>query len=201
MADIVDVLQRTIDAHAELLMRVAEMERKMDNTVRHGKVTDVDTKKQLARIEIGERDGKPLKSAWIPYAQLAGDYKSHRPPTKGQQLTMFAPNGEVRQAVLMPFTWSDNNKSPSEKEDEHVATYGKMKLREKAEQWTLSMGENVSIDLGTGTMTLKATTIVLECSDIRLGGSGASRELALRNTVTDDGSKNITDLSTAVRAI
>lgn len=132
MADIERILSELLDGQTELVMRVAEYERRMDNTLRHGKVTDVDPEKHLARIEIGERDGTVLKSAWLPYGQIAGDYKQHRPPTVGQQMTMFAPNGEIRQAVIMPFTWSDEQKAPSDKGDEHVTTYGdKYRQREK----------------------------------------------------------------------
>lgn len=132
MADLEALLNEIVEVQTKLLMRVAESERRMDNTIRHGKVTDVDPEKHLARIEIGEKDGTALKSAWVPYGQIAGDYKQHRPPTVGQQMTMIAPNGEVRQSMLMPFTWWDDNKSPSDKGDEHVATYGdKFREREK----------------------------------------------------------------------
>lgn len=126
----------------KLLDRITRVETRMDNQVRHGKVTDVDTKKQLCRIEIGERNGKPVKSPWVPYAQFAGDYKSHTPPTKGQQLSIFAPNGEFRQAVVMPFTWTNQNKSPSDKEDEHVHTYGKdYRIREKQDRRETTVGK------------------------------------------------------------
>jgi phage baseplate assembly protein V len=154
MADIERILSELLDGQTELVMRVAEYERRMDNMVRHGKVTDVDTKKHLARIEIGERDGKPLKSAWIPYGQVAGEYKSHRPPTKGQQMTMFAPNGEVRQAMLLPFTWSDDNKAPSDKEDEHVDTYGdKFKIVRKKDHLSFTVDKS-SITFEPGKITV-----------------------------------------------
>lgn len=155
MPDLADSL---IAAVSQLAARVAECERRMDSSVRHGKVTDVDTKKQLARIEIGERDGTPLKSAWVPYAQIAGDYKSHRPPTKGQQMTLFAPNGEIRQAMLLPFTWSDQNKSPSDKEDEHVTTFGKLKIVEKKDGFVLSVG-NTEFEITTDSINLTAAKI------------------------------------------
>ena len=143
MADVFDIIQGLQSALSEVVMRIAEMERKADNTIRHGKVTDVDTKKQLARIEIGERDGKPVKSAWVPYGQVAGEYKSHRPPTVGQQMTMFAPNGEIRQAILMPFTWSDQNQSPSDKPDEHVDTYGDdFKITRKKDKLIFTVGKS-----------------------------------------------------------
>lgn len=153
-----DVIDRLIEAVSQLTMRIGALEARADNMIRHGKVTDVDTKKQLARIEIGERDGTPLKSAWVPYAQIAGDYKSHRPPTKGQQMTLFAPNGEVRQAVLLPFTWSDQNKSPSDKEDEHVTTFGKLKIIEKKDSIVLSVGDT-EFEITTDSINLTAGKI------------------------------------------
>lgn len=201
MADLTEILGRLIDDVADAVSRVTDVERRMDGMVRHGKVTDVDPKKQRARIEIGERDGQPLKSAWLPYAQIAGAYKSHRPPTVGQQMSMFAPNGEVRQGVLMPMTWSDQNQSPSEKGDEHVTTYGDLKIVEKAQQLLQAIGDAVSIDMTSGAMTLKSPQIILDCSDIRLGGSGASRPLALQGSVDTAGDQEVGNLSTAVKAI
>lgn len=117
-----------MDPIAELTMRIAELERRLDASVRHGKVTDVDAQKHLARIEIGEREGKPVKSPWVPYAQFAGAFKFHNPPSVGQQLTLFAPNGELRQAMLLPFTWSDQNQSPSNDKDEHIITFGDFRM-------------------------------------------------------------------------
>jgi phage baseplate assembly protein V len=128
------------DECAKANMRSADLARRLDNMFRPGKVTDVDTKKQLYRQEIAEQDGTPVKSAWIPYGQIAGDYKSHTPPTKGQQMWMLSPNGDARQAVGVPMTWSDDQKSPSEKEDEHVHTYGdKYRLKEKKDERTFTL--------------------------------------------------------------
>lgn len=168
--DLHDILEKILDAQSHLVMRHAELERRIDNSIRHGKVTDVDAAKQLARIEIGERDGKPVKSAWVPYGQLAGDYKSHRPPTKGQQMTMFAPNGEHRQALLMPMTFSDDNKSPSDKADEHVTTFGKLKITEKGDSYTIAVG-NSSIVMTDGKIVLKSAQIVTD-GETHVGGEG-----------------------------
>ncbi|MGV1352835.1 phage baseplate assembly protein V [Klebsiella pneumoniae] len=164
MMTVDDALKAVMDAHAQLVMRVAELERRNDNTVRHGKVTDVDTKKWRARIEIGERDGQPVKSAWVPYGQLAGEYKSHRPPTVGQQMTLFAPNGEIRQGVLLPFTWWEDNKAPSDKPDEHVTTYGKLKVVEKAESYELSV-DKAKITFSTGKVTITVGSSEVEVTE------------------------------------
>lgn len=168
MADLAEILGRLIDDLADAVSRITDVERRMDGMMRHGKVTDVDPQKQRARIEIGERDGQPLKSAWLPYAQIAGAYKSHRPPTVGQQMTMFAPNGEVRQGLLVPMTWSDQNKSPSDKGDEHVSTFGQLKIVEKADSYVLSVG-SVEIELTTSDVNITAPGFVRTIGKTALG--------------------------------
>lgn len=212
MPDAIEVLLRAV---TELQQRIGDIDRRMDSTMRHGKVTDVDTKKQLARIEIGENDGKPLKSAWIPYGQVAGAYKSHSPPSKGQQMTLLAPNGEVRQGILMPMTWSDDNKSPSDKEDEYVDTFGKLKIVKKGDSYDLEVDgakismtkDKVTTSIGNSKVeqtadgiTITGTTIVLD-GTVKLGGAGASRELALKDSTTADGDTVNGNLSTKVTAV
>ena len=92
--------------------------------MRFGKITDVDAKKQQYRQEVGvDGDGKAVKSPWIPYGQHAGLFKSHNPPSVGQQMIMLSPDGDFNQAMGLPMTWSDNNKSPGDKPDEHVTTF------------------------------------------------------------------------------
>ena len=124
----------TSDPLAHLAMRVAELERSFQGMMRHGTVEEVDTKKQQVRLKLGDDDdGKPFLSPWVPYGQTAGAYKFHNPPSKGQQMTLLSPTGDWPQSVTMPMTWSNNNKSPSEKEDEHVLTFG---------QWRIELKEN-----------------------------------------------------------
>ncbi|MFL9828924.1 phage baseplate assembly protein V [Rhodoplanes sp. SY1] len=170
-----------------LKTRIADMERRVDNTIRHGKVTDVDPKKQRARIEIGERDGTPVKSAWVPYAQFAGPdgengkgkgLKHHSPPFVGQQLTMFAPNGEVRQAVLLPFTWHEKAKSPSDKGDEHVVAWDKMRVTRKADSHVVMVGDakitwkdgGLDIEVGKSKLRLTRKKISAKADEIETDG-------------------------------
>lgn len=179
----------------EVIMRIAEIERRMDNMIRPGPVTDVDTKKKRARIAIGMKDGDIVKSEWIPYGQLAGDYKSHRPPTVGQQMMMFAPNGEHRQALLMPDTWSDQNQSPSDKPDEHVTTYGKLKVTEKDGYHRIE-NDQCAIELSGGSINLKAATIVLD-GDVHLGGAGGE-PASKKGTLDTSGDSDVANLATRV---
>jgi phage baseplate assembly protein gpV len=116
------------EAHAE----ISRLRWAHDHSMLHGPVCDVDAKKQLCRMVVGENeDGEEVKSPWIPYSQIAGTRKVHSVPSKGQQMTMLSPNGDYLQAVAVPFTWSNNNLSPSENEDEDVDTRGKTRTTQK----------------------------------------------------------------------
>ena len=126
---------------AGMMRDVADIKRRLDNTVRHGTVTDVDAKKQRVRLQIGGTESEPQKSPWVPYGQIAGALKVHTPPSKGQQMTLLAPTGDFRQSVAMPLTWSDQNKSPSEKPDEHVMTFENVTVTVKKDSLKISVGD------------------------------------------------------------
>lgn len=113
-----------MNALAELVAKVAEIDRRMSNMFRHGTVHSVDPAKQTVRLNIGQGDDGPLLSPPIPYGQIAGALKVHTPPSVGQQMTMMSPSGDPQQSVAMPFTWSNQNQSPSQSPNENVITYG-----------------------------------------------------------------------------
>lgn len=176
MSDPFDVLQEMAEGFAALKAELAEIRYAMDRQIRHGKVAEVDTKKQLARIEIGQKDSEPVLSAWLPYAQTAGtdgNFKFHNPPVKGQQMTMFAPNGEIRQAVLLPFTWSDNAKSPSEEpgDKEHMLTFGDLKITYHKDEYKMQVTDGSSITITKDSITLDTKKVIIWGSEsVSIGG-------------------------------
>jgi len=154
----------------EMAGRIADLERRMSGMLRHGTVEEVDTKKQIVRLKHGnDVDGNPFLSPWIPYAQHAGALKVHTPPSKGQQYTIQAPNGDWQQAVAVPMTWSDQNKSPSEKDDENVLTFGDVTITIKGDQ-----------------VTIAAPKVLIKSLDVMLGDSGGPR-VARVGDLTSDG--------------
>lgn len=113
----------------ELAARIAELERRFAGLMRHGTVEEIDTTRHRIRLNFGKDiDGKPFLSPWVPYAQVAGALKVHTPPSKGQQFTALSPSGDWQQAIALPMTWSDQNASPSSAGNEHVLTYGDVRL-------------------------------------------------------------------------
>ena len=130
-----NIFDAIIEIQQSLARLNAEVERlkwAKDNSAVHGFVTDVDAEKQLCRVAIGkDGDDKDVKSPWLPYSQTAGTRKVHSPPSKGQQMTVMAPNGDLSQSVAMPFTWSKKNPSPSKKADEDIDQRGKTKRTQR----------------------------------------------------------------------
>lgn len=137
----------TLDEHlTQIWLEVAELKRRQANTIRHGRITDVDAEKQLVRLRLNpDEEKEEFKSAWIPYAQMAGpdegkEFKFHNPPAVGQHMTVFAPGGELGQAMAVPFTWHEKAVSPSTKKDEHVMTFGKFTMTIKKDSVVIALG-------------------------------------------------------------
>lgn len=147
-------------ALAELAKRVAELERRHLSLLRHGTVEEVDPEKALVRLRIGGSDDKPFLSPWLPYAQIAGAMKVHSPPSQGQQMTMIAPTGDFRQSIAMPMTWSNQNEAPSKNGDEHVLTFGDVRIEIK--------GSEVHVTVPTLKFTCDGSTFVLTGDGLQL---------------------------------
>lgn len=142
-----------IDRIARIGERLADLERRLENTDRYGTVQDVDPAKQRVRLRIGGTDAEPMLSPWVPYAQTAGALKLHSPPSVGQQMLIHSPDGDLRQGVASGMTWSNQNVSPSQKGDEHVLTFGQATI-------TLRGGELI-IQVGSSTITMTSGNIKL----------------------------------------
>ena len=126
---------------AALAGRMAEMERRMFGMVRHGTVAEIDAAAGRLRLNLGEStSGGDFLGPWVPYSQMAGALRAHIPPSVGQQMTLFAPSGDLRQAVAMPMTWSNSTPSPSGAGNENVITFGGAEIRLTADGLTISVG-------------------------------------------------------------
>lgn len=150
---------------AELAARIAELERRFSGVMRHGTVEEIDTGRHRVRLNFGgDIDGKLFLSPWVPYAQIAGALKVHTPPSKGQQFTALAPNGDWQQAVALPMTWSDENKSPSSKGDENVLTFGNVTATIKDDLCEVAVGA-ATLKLTSAAVTIKVGGVNIEVSD------------------------------------
>lgn len=153
-----------IEVMTELMERIVRLEQRLSNVATHGPVHEVDTKKKMARLRLGGTDAEPYLSPWVPYGQWAGKLKIHTPPTKGQNMTLFAPTGDPQQGALMPMTWNNEFGSPSEKEDENVMTYGNAKVEVRGDEIVVTVPKFL-LKCGGSTFELTGGGLKMVASD------------------------------------
>lgn len=161
----------------ELAKRVSVLEQAVERQMRPGTVHEVDAKKQRFRMRLNGDDGEPFLGPWIPYGQTAGALKFHNPPSVGQQMMMFAPAGEYRQATAYPMTFSDDNASPAEGGDEHVMTFGSVRLEIRGEQLKATVG-GASLELTDGAITIKLGGSTLTITDDQIEAATAKMQVS-----------------------
>jgi phage baseplate assembly protein V len=192
-----DFLHEVASEIADINGRLAAHEARSERMFRHGQVTDVDAKNQVYRQQIGVDDkGQPVKSPWVPYAQVAGNRKIHSPPSVGQQMTLISPDGDHEQGIGLPFTWSKDQASPSQDPDTDVDQRGKCTDTQTKEGRTIEVG-GLKIAMTDGKCVITADTIAL-VGKVLLGSEDASRELALKGSVDSAGDTEMDNLSTKV---
>lgn len=97
-------------SEASLERRVRELERRMVRLVQVGTVVDVDYPGQRVQVRIGERD-----SAWLRFTtRRAGEDRTWWPPTVGEQVLVFAPNGDAVAAVAGDSLYQQDYDAPAD---------------------------------------------------------------------------------------
>jgi phage baseplate assembly protein gpV len=153
----------------DALGRIAELERKLDSMFRHGRVAerkyDSEGKRWLVRMRIGGSDSEPFLGPWVPYSQISFGSERlniHYVPKVGAQMTMLAPAGDFQQALAVPMTWWNEHPAPSDKEDEVVLTFDKVRITVKGDQIVAKVGESTTITATTSGITLRSEEIVTD---------------------------------------
>ena len=116
-------LEQVAEAIAAMHGRVAEVERRVANIMRPGKVMEVDHAKGLVRVKVGD-----LESAMVPWMERAGAIKTWSPPAVGEQVTLFSPSGEPGQGWVMTGGYSDANPQPHDQGGEQKLVAAKILL-------------------------------------------------------------------------
>jgi phage baseplate assembly protein V len=80
-----------------LEQRVRNLERRISRMIQVGTVEEVDYPNQKVRVAVGDQ----RDSAWLRFtAERAGLDRTWWPPTVGEQVMVFAPNGEMAAGVI-----------------------------------------------------------------------------------------------------
>lgn len=152
------------DVIVGLVQRIQALEHRVAGQIRQGTVSDVDNEKHRVRVLLDEPGAEPFKSGWLPAAQFAAPgkgLKAHTPMAVGQSVTLFSPSGELRQAVVVPFNWSDQAPAPGD-EDHPVLTFG---------DWTIdAKGDEIIVTTPKLKIVSGGTVIAIEDGKITLTG-------------------------------
>ena len=134
-----------VDQVVRLTMEVERLRRMIPRMMRYGTVAEVDTARARARLLISDPDAdKPFLSPWVPWAEAAGQTKTWRPPSVGQQM-VFISAGDPRRGMLVPATFSDEAASPSSDGDANREVIGSVTIDAGADFYKVTAPR---IDLG-----------------------------------------------------
>lgn len=180
---------RPEEIFTDLFRRVAELERRVEGQIKHGRVVNVDAEKGTVRLRLNEEGAEEeFLSPPIPYAQFAGALKVHTPPSVGQQMTIISSTGDLRQGVAVPLSWSEKNAAPSDKGDENVITYGDWRITLDAGKIEAKKGDTTVLIEG-GQVKVTTPKMTFDCDGVTVEITGGGVTIS-GGTVRHDG-KNI----------
>jgi hypothetical protein len=123
--------KRMAEDFERLIFRLTELERRVRNIVRYGRIAEVDAAKARVKVideEQGGGDGRSITTDWLPWAEIGGAFRTWTPPSVGQQVAVISPSGNLGLGLVLPNAFSDAFPPPSDKGNEHVMAVGETRI-------------------------------------------------------------------------
>ncbi len=165
---------------SDLEMRMSELERRFENVIRHGTITEADYEAAKVKVSFGEE----LTSGWLNWftARAAGAEVTWSAPEVGERVTVFSPNGDIHQGRVMPAVYSDKSQAPAIDPDVSTTAHndgGHFTYDRKKHTYVLQPHTDGSVRLLVG-----KTEIILDKEDINLIADASVSVAAPEVTVT-----------------
>jgi phage baseplate assembly protein V len=161
------IVEHLTDEIVDLKMQIAELNRRMNNVVRPGRVTKTKRGESKAAIAYDlDDDGNDVETTDVDWATpSAGRIKISNPPSVGEQGLLFSPSGDIDESsIFLPASiWSDDNKDPHNAEGEMKTT-----IDDKHSDLMTKDKRVIEVD----EFRVKAKKIILEADEVHLGGEG-----------------------------
>jgi phage baseplate assembly protein V len=137
----------TLEDHiVALRMEVERLRRLVPRLMRYGTVSEVDAPRARARMLVNDPDSDvKFCTPWRPWAELAGQTRTWRPPAVGQQMLLFSPSGQLRQSIMLPAMFSDTFTQPSQDGGANRDVFGSVVVDMEKERWGVTAPQ---VDLG-----------------------------------------------------
>jgi hypothetical protein len=129
------------DDYQKLFAQLSDLRRQLANTHQVGTVHEV--KGTKLRMLLGKNaDGKEVLSPWLNTNSMRGGAREQRFFKKGQNLSLFCPNGDVAQGIIQPYAPNKNFKTPEhadgsgqDEESYQLADYREKQTKEGYDNW------------------------------------------------------------------
>lgn len=103
----------------EMRQQIADLDRRLSNVVRPGRIVAVDPAKLVCRHQSGD-----LVTGWVRWlTHRAGADRDWWVPSVGEQAILFAPDGEPNQGWVLPAGYSNAFPAPESDPARHVVVY------------------------------------------------------------------------------
>lgn len=98
---------------------LSELNRQVNNVVRIGTIRELDLANARARVSVAG-----CVTDWLPWGtNRAGKRRDWSPPVIGEQVVLFAPYGDLGQAVIGPSIFQDDHAAPAASADQETTIY------------------------------------------------------------------------------
>ncbi|MFJ6324081.1 MULTISPECIES: phage baseplate assembly protein V [unclassified Rhizobium] len=147
-----------IDQIADMLHRIAELERRNRNRRRKGTVAEVSDDKSKYRVKLSDQNGKPYLTPWIKARTLAaGGVKVDVLYQAGEQVDVVSESGDIADAQIDFSTYSDANARENKDMPLHI-----------------KIGDTV-LEASSSLVKVKGATVIIESPNVQLGGAGGNK--------------------------
>lgn len=132
------------ESYQRLLQEITYLKQRLDSMVVDGPVKEV--KGDKIRVILGkDSEGKEILSPWIHTSQMRGGSRERRFYKEGQNVRLFSPTGDIRQAMLTPYAPNEKFKAPDHAndsgQDEEAYQFKNLRMRQKGDTYEIWLDE------------------------------------------------------------
>ena len=185
------------DLVMDLMARIAELERRLNDTVITGIVSEVQHKPYRARVDYGTPDA-PQTTALLPVmVTRAAAAKVWWPLEVGEAVLVLSPAGDTQQGRVIPASYSQAQPQPDEQAERLVIEFGggnRLSLDRSSGKLTLTLKGDIEINapdrLRVNSQVIECSGDVLDTADSNAASMRAMRATYDQHTHTGDNGGN-----------
>ncbi|QIG65660.1 hypothetical protein [Salmonella phage PT1] len=144
---------------------VSELNRQLNNVVRIGTIKQLDLANARAKVSVAG-----CTTDWLPWGtNRAGKRRDWSPPVIGEQVVLFAPYGDLGQAVIGPSIFQDDHAAPAASADQETTVYPDgttVDYNSASNTLTITVAGSGNVIINCKVATVKAeTSVTLDTPD------------------------------------